>query len=57
MADHDAFIVEKLGAAWIMSGFSGHGFKFAALLAEAVADGIEAKRDAEEIAAWAAGTL
>jgi glycine/D-amino acid oxidase-like deaminating enzyme len=38
-----------------MTGFSGHGFKFAPLLGEAVADALEGRRDAAEVARWAAG--
>lgn len=46
----ERFIVEPLGPdAWVMSGFSGHGFKFGALLGLAMASGDP------ELPAWAAG--
>lgn len=54
--DAERFAVEPLGArAWVMSGFSGHGFKFGAVLGLAVA---AAAGDADLAAAlprWAAG--
>ena len=47
----ERFIVEPLGERCIvMSGFSGHGFKFGALLGLAVAAG-----DVSALASWAAG--
>ncbi len=51
----EAFIIEQQDRAWIMTGFSGHGFKFGALMGEAVADGLEGRRSAADLAAWAAG--
>jgi len=51
----ERFLLEPLGpAAWVMSGFSGHGFKFGALLGL----GIAAATDpaiAPRLPAWAAG--
>ena len=57
MAPDQRFIVEPLGKAWIMAGFSGHGFKFAPVLGEAVADAIAERRDAAKVSNWAAGRL
>jgi glycine/D-amino acid oxidase-like deaminating enzyme len=54
----ERFVVEPIGAAgWIMSGFSGHGFKFASVLGLEFAKTIGGMRDAATFTAWAAGTL
>ena len=54
----ERFVIEPVGrSAWLMTGFSGHGFKFGPLMGEAVADALEDKRDGAEIARWAAGHL
>lgn len=55
VASEQRFVVEAVGKAWVMAGFSGHGFKFAAILGEAVADAIGGRREAADVAAWAAG--
>jgi len=55
VAPEERFVVEPRGRAWVMAGFSGHGFKFAPLLGEAVADAISGRRAAGEVTAWAAG--
>ncbi|MBE9604594.1 FAD-dependent oxidoreductase [Acetobacteraceae bacterium H6797] len=52
----ERFLVEKAGpATWIMSGFSGHGFKFGALLGLALAAAAEDAALAAALPAWAAG--
>jgi glycine/D-amino acid oxidase-like deaminating enzyme len=52
----ERFIIEKLGAAaWIMSGFSGHGFKFGPVLGLELAKTIAGMRDPAAFTAWAAG--
>jgi glycine/D-amino acid oxidase-like deaminating enzyme len=52
----ERFIIEKLGAAaWIMSGFSGHGFKFGPVLGLELAKTIAGTRDTAAFTAWAAG--
>lgn len=54
----ERFILEPIGTtAWIMTGFTGHGFKFGALMGEAMADGLEERRPAGELSRWAAGYL
>jgi len=54
----ERFIVRPLGkSGWMASACSGHGFKFAALTAEAVADGITGARPAREVSDWMAGRL
>jgi glycine/D-amino acid oxidase-like deaminating enzyme len=51
----ERFIIEPLGPrGWIMSGFSGHGFKFAAVLGLELAKAIGGG-DAAKFTAWAAG--
>jgi sarcosine oxidase subunit beta len=52
----EEFIVEPLGpACWVLSGFSGHGFKFGAVLGEAVARAAGDAGWAARVADWAAG--
>jgi sarcosine oxidase subunit beta len=52
----ERFVLEKLApAAFAMSGFSGHGFKFAAVLGLALAAAAGDERLAEGVPAWAAG--
>ena len=47
--------VEALEKAWVITGCSGHGFKFGALLGLGVADAVTGARDAAALTAWAAG--
>jgi glycine/D-amino acid oxidase-like deaminating enzyme len=52
----ERFVVEPLGPrAFVMSGFSGHGFKFGALLGLALARAAHAPALAAALPAWAAG--
>lgn len=52
----ERFVVEKIGrSAWVMSGFSGHGFKFGALLGRRLAEAIARPELEGFIPAWAAG--
>ena len=55
VAPEERFIVEKRDRAWILSGFSGHGFKFGAAVGRAVADAISGLRESAEVSRWAAG--
>jgi glycine/D-amino acid oxidase-like deaminating enzyme len=55
VAPEERFIVEPLERAWVLAGFSGHGFKFGPVIGEAVAAAIEGRREARELTAWAAG--
>jgi glycine/D-amino acid oxidase-like deaminating enzyme len=56
MAPEDRFVVEPAGSrAWVLAGFSGHGFKFAPLIAERVAAVLDDAADPEALTAWAAG--
>ena len=52
----ERFIVEPVGdAAWVMTGFSGHGFKFGALMGEAMVEALDGKRMPRAVGRWAAG--
>lgn len=52
----ERFVIEPLSArAWVMSGFSGHGFKFGAVLGERLALAIARPETAAGLPAWAAG--
>ena len=55
LAEGERFIVERHAQAWVLAGFSGHGFKFGALLGERVAAAVAGEQSADELAAWAAG--
>ncbi|MBD2103117.1 FAD-dependent oxidoreductase [Leptolyngbya sp. FACHB-261] len=52
---NEQFILEPVGNAWLMTGFSGHGFKFASVLGLALAETLAGKRTAAELSQWAAG--
>lgn len=52
----ERFILEPLGAAgFVMSGFSGHGFKFGALMGELAAAALLGDKPVENIRRYAAG--
>jgi glycine/D-amino acid oxidase-like deaminating enzyme len=52
----ERFVVERLGdRGFVMSGFSGHGFKFGALLGLALARAAGDEHLGAAISAWAAG--
>ncbi|WP_119420163.1 FAD-dependent oxidoreductase [Desertibaculum subflavum] len=52
----ERFIVEPLGSkAWLLSGFSGHGFKFGPVIGEKLAAGIDGALDVDALKGWAAG--
>ena len=54
----ERFIVEPLAAStWALSGFSGHGFKFAALIGEELARAVRGEIAPAALTAWAAGRL
>jgi len=55
VAADERFIAEPRGAAWILTGFSGHGFKFAPLIAEALVEVVEGRRRPGDFADWLAG--
>ena len=55
VAEGERFIAEPIGRAWVLAGFSGHGFKFGAVIGEAVAAALSGRRPAGRADAWAAG--
>ena len=56
VAPSERFVVEPVGAGWIASACSGHGFKFGPAIGRALADGLTGSRTASDVSAWAAGT-
>ena len=54
---HEAFIVDAVDRAVLMTGFSGHGFKFGALMGEIVAGLVTQRIAASEARALAAGEV
>jgi glycine/D-amino acid oxidase-like deaminating enzyme len=55
VAEGERFIVEPMGLAWVLAGFSGHGFKFGAVMGEAIAEALTGRRPPATVTAWAAG--
>lgn len=55
VAEGERFIAERRGAAWVLTGFSGHGFKFAPLIAEALTEVVAGRRDEAGFSNWIAG--
>ena len=54
----ERFAIRPLGArGWLASACSGHGFKFGALVGEAVADGVTGARPAGEVTDFMAARL
>lgn len=51
----ERFVALRIGNAWVLAGFSGHGFKFGALMGERLAAALAGDLPADELAAWAAG--
>ena len=51
----EKFILEKIEKAWVLTGFSGHGFKFGALMGKAVAETISGLKEPAELSHWASG--
>jgi glycine/D-amino acid oxidase-like deaminating enzyme len=55
VAEEERFIVESVERALVLAGFSGHGFKFGAVMGEAVAAALSGERSLASVTAWAAG--
>jgi len=51
----ERFVLDRRERMWGISGLSGHGFKFGALLGEGIAAGVLGDRDVADLARWAAG--
>jgi len=58
VTNDEHFAVRPLGPrAWLASACSGHGFKLAALIGEAAADGLTGTRPAQAVTDWMAARL
>jgi glycine/D-amino acid oxidase-like deaminating enzyme len=57
VTEGERFIAERVENAWILAGFSGHGFKFGALFGERVAAALAGELPADEFTAWAVGRV
>jgi glycine/D-amino acid oxidase-like deaminating enzyme len=57
VTEDQRFLIQRCEAAWILAGFSGHGFKFAAVIGERIAAALAGEQSAEDLGAWAAGRL
>ena len=55
VAEGERFIAEARGAAWILTGFSGHGFKFGPLIAEALAEVVAGRSSMAHFQHWISG--
>jgi glycine/D-amino acid oxidase-like deaminating enzyme len=55
VAAAEEFIAESRGAAWILTGFSGHGFNFGPLIGEALAEVVGGRRPADQFGRWMSG--
>ena len=55
VTEAERFIAEPIGRAWVLAGFSGHGFKFGAIIGEMLARTVDGGRTPAELTAWAAG--
>jgi len=52
---NERFIVQQRDHAWILAGFSGHGFKFGAAMGLATAQAVRGEMDETQLASWAGG--
>jgi len=55
VAPEERFYVGRAGRTWTMAGFSGHGFKFGALMGDRLAEAIDGSLSEDVLARWAAG--
>jgi glycine/D-amino acid oxidase-like deaminating enzyme len=55
LAEGERFIALPIEQAWVLAGFSGHGFKFGAVIGEALAETLDGRRPPAALTAWAAG--
>ncbi|MGH6916266.1 MAG: FAD-dependent oxidoreductase, partial [Geminicoccaceae bacterium] len=55
VTEDERFIVQPIERAWVLAGFSGHGFKFGALIGEMLATTLDGARPPAAMTAWAAG--
>lgn len=58
VAPEERFVIERpVTATWVIDACSGHGFKFAPLIARRLAEAIAGERWPEKLTRWAAGEL
>ena len=55
VTEGERFIAEPVEQAWVLAGFSGHGFKFGAVIGEALAETLDGRRSPVALTGWAAG--
>ncbi len=55
VAEQERFIVHSLGPTWVLTGFSGHGFKFGPLVGERFAAQCIASNNIAAFSKWLAG--
>jgi glycine/D-amino acid oxidase-like deaminating enzyme len=55
IAEGERFIVEPSERAWVLAGFSGHGFKFGAAVGEMLAQTVAGALAPAELTDWSAG--
>jgi glycine/D-amino acid oxidase-like deaminating enzyme len=55
VAEAERFVVEPLERAWALAGFSGHGFKFGAVIGEMLATTVDGTHAPAALTDWAAG--
>lgn len=55
VAEDERFIVEEMDRAMVMTGCSGHGYKFGAMIGTAVADCLAGERPSDQLSRWCAG--
>jgi glycine/D-amino acid oxidase-like deaminating enzyme len=55
VAEAERFIALPIERAWVLAGFSGHGFKFGAVMGEMLATTVDGARAPADLTDWAAG--
>jgi sarcosine oxidase subunit beta len=55
VAEAERFIALPIERAWVLAGFSGHGFKFGAVMGEMLATTVDGTRAPADLTDWAAG--
>ena len=55
IAEDERFVVEPIERAWVLAGFSGHGFKFGAVVGEMLARTVAGDLVPAALTDWAAG--
>jgi glycine/D-amino acid oxidase-like deaminating enzyme len=55
VAEAERFIALPIERAWVLAGFSGHGFKFGAVMGEMLAETLDGARAPAALTDWAAG--